>query len=69
MKEYYYKTSPDYFNDHKHLLCSEAPLECIVNLQNSYSTYDNGVFGGASAFDPSETSATKLQNIYSTLDN
>jgi ATP-dependent 26S proteasome regulatory subunit len=48
MEEYYYKTSPNYFNDNKHILCSPIPVECLVkesllNLsQETYSTLDNG---------------------------
>lgn len=68
MREYEYKSSPEYFNDHKHLLCSETPLECIVNLQLN-STIDSGAFKGASAFVPSESHANRIKNILSTHDN
>lgn len=43
MEEYYYKISPNYFNDKKHILCSPIPVECLLNLsQETYSTLDNG---------------------------
>jgi hypothetical protein len=58
LKEFYYKTSPDYFNNNKHILCSPLPLECLLkesqeiyHSQETYSTLDTGVLSGASAYE------------------
>jgi len=50
--EKYEKYLPDYFNDNKHIICSPIPLECLLTpSQETYSTFDTGVFSGASAFE------------------
>jgi hypothetical protein len=36
---------------HSEILNAPIPLECFVTTQESYSTFDNGVFSGASAFE------------------